>query len=190
MLVGEILEAIIIQDSNSPFLSSVLLVKKKETSWRFCVNYKELNKITVPVIEELLDELGVEGRVFSKLDLKSGYHLIRMNPANVENTTCHTYLRHYEVLVIAFWLDECFNHISVYHELIFQRVYSKIFTSISIVDEHFKHLRIVLEILKKESLYTNHKKCLFKKNKMEYFGHIISWTRVAINDSKVRVIMN
>lgn len=110
VLIEDMLSRGIIQTSASPFASPVVLVKKKDGGWRLCVDYRALNKLTIknrytiPLIEDLFDELG-GAKIFSKLDLKSGYHQIWVKEEDKYKTTFQTHSDHFEFLVMSFSLS-------------------------------------------------------------------------------------
>ncbi|XP_026396053.1 uncharacterized protein LOC113290683 [Papaver somniferum] len=197
-IVTETLHSSIIQPSHSPFASPILLVKKKVNSWRFCVDYRKLNNITIkenfliPIVDELLDE--IKGFKFlSKIDLRAGYHQIRVNDLDIFKTAFRTHQGHYDFKVMSFGLINAPTTFQALMNDIFQPFLRKfvlvffddILIYISSMEEHLEHLKIVFSLLRHHHLFTKMSKCSFGQSSLEYLGHIITPEGVCADLSKI-----
>src|ERR1044072_9464259 len=191
-----------IRPSVSPWGAPVLLVKKKDGKSRLCVDFRQLNKVTIknryplPRIDDLMDQLR-GAVVFSKIDLKSGYHQIRVKDADIQKTAFRTRYGHYEYLVMPFGVT---NAPAVFMDYM-NRVFSQFLDKFVVVfiddilvysksrEEHEVHLRQVLQILREKKLYANPSKCEFWLEEVKFLGHVISKGGIAVDPAKVETVM-
>ncbi|GJS19070.1 putative reverse transcriptase domain-containing protein [Tanacetum coccineum] len=163
-----------IRPSSSPWGAPVLFVKKKDGSFWMCIDYRELNKLTVknryplPRIDDLFDQLQGSS-IYSNIDLRSGYHQLRVCEEDISKTAFRTHYGHYEFQVMPFGLT---NAPAVFMDLMNRvcKPYLDKFVIVFIDDiliysknkqEHAEHLKLILELLKKEQLYAKFSKCEF-----------------------------
>ncbi|GJX14935.1 putative reverse transcriptase domain-containing protein [Tanacetum coccineum] len=179
----------------------VLFVKKKDGSFRMCIDYRELNKLTVknryplPRIDDLFDQLQGSS-VYSKIDLRSGYHQLRVRDEDIPKTAFRTRYGHYEFQVMPFGLT---NAPAVFMDLMNRvcRPYLDKFVIVFIDDiliysktkeEHDAHLRLILELLKKEELYAKFSKCDFWLSNVQFLGHMIDSEGIHVDPVKIESI--
>ncbi|GJW87981.1 putative reverse transcriptase domain-containing protein, partial [Tanacetum coccineum] len=190
-----------IRPSSSPWGAPVLFVKKKDGSFRMCIDYRELNKLTVknryplPRIDDLFDQLQGSS-IYSKIDLRSGYHQLRVREQDIPKTAFQTRYGHYEFQVMPFGLT---NAPAVFMDLMNRvcKPYLDKFVIVFIDDiliyskderEHEEHLKAILELLKKEKLYAKFSKCEFWIPKVQFLGHVIDSRGIHVDPAKIESI--
>ncbi|GJW46598.1 putative reverse transcriptase domain-containing protein [Tanacetum coccineum] len=169
-----------IRPNSSPWGAPVLFVKKKDGSFRMCIDYRELNKLIVknryplPRIDDLFDQLQGSS-VYSKIDLRSGYHQLRVREEDIPKTAFRTRYGHYEFQVMPFGLT---NHRRIYgpHEIGTRK-------------KHEEQLQFNFgSLLKKEELYAKFSKCEFWITKVQFLGHVIDSKGIHVDPAKIESI--
>ena len=198
--ITHLLDKGLIRPSSSPFGAPVLLVQKKDKSFRMCIDYRALNKVTVknrypiPRVDDLLDKLK-GASVFSKIDLKSGYHQIRMHPNDIFKTAFRTQSGHYEFVVLPFGLTNApatfsrmMNQIFLNHQDFVIVFFDDILIFSRSHEQHKQHLHTIFELLREHDLYANPDKSQFFQTQIEYLGHIVSSDGIRPDPRKIETI--
>ena len=191
-----------IRPSTSPWGAPVLFAKKKDKTLRLCIDYRQLNRVTIknryplPRIDDLFDQLR-GARVYSKIDLRTGYHQLRVRDTDIPKTTFRTRYKHFEFTVMPFGLT---NALAAFMDLmhrIFQPYLDQFF--VVFVDdiliysqsewENEYHLRTVLQLLRDHQLYAKFSKCKFWLTEVRFLGHMVSASGVSVDLEKVEVVM-
>ncbi|KAH0709388.1 hypothetical protein KY284_010815 [Solanum tuberosum] len=197
----DLLDKDFIQPSISSWGAPILFVKKKDGSLRMCIDYRLLNKVTIknkcplPRIEDLFDQLQ-GASYFSKIDLRSGYHQLRVRGVDIPKMAFHTRYGHYEFLVMFFGLTKPPVAFMDLMNRVF-RQYLDLFVIVFIDDiliysrsegDHIKHLRLVLQVLKDHILYAKFSKCEFWLRSVAFLGHIMLSVGIMVDPKKMDAV--
>ena len=194
----ELLEKGYIRPSISPWGAPVLFVKKKDSTLRLCIDYRQLNRVTIknkyplPRFDDLFDQLQ-GARVFSKIDLRSGYHQLRIANADVPKTAFRTRYGHFEFLVMPFGLTNMALMNKVFQPYLHKFVI--VFIDDILVysrdeEEHANHMRLVLQTLREKQLYAKFNKCEFWLDQVMFLGHIVSGQGIKVDPKKIEAVLN
>ncbi|KAI3825144.1 hypothetical protein L1987_06620 [Smallanthus sonchifolius] len=192
-----------IRPSHSPWGAPVLFFKKKDGSFRMCIDYRKLIKLTIknryplPRIDDLFDQLQGSA-CFSKIDLRSGYHQLRVQEEDIPKTAFRTRYGHYEFMVMPFGLT---NAPAVFMDLMNRvcKPYLDKFVIVFINDiliysktksDHEQHLRLVLDLLRKEKLYAKFSKYEFWLKEVQFLGHIVNEKGIHVDAAKIEDVKN
>jgi hypothetical protein len=192
-----------IKPSKSLYGAPVLFVPKKDGTLKMCVDYRALNKVTVknryplPRIDDLFDRL-LGAKVFSSIDLRSGYYQIGIAQGDEEKTACRTRYGSYEFLVMPFGLANapatfCTLMNDIFREWLddFVVVYiDDILVYSNSMEEHVEHLRKVFQRLRENKLYAKFEKCEFGVSEVDFLGHRITQEGLKMDDHKVKAILD
>ena len=190
-----------IRPSTSPWGAPVLFAKKDKTL-RLCINYRQLNRDTIknryPLsrIDDLFDQLR-GARIYSKIDLRTSYHQLRVREADIPKTTFRMQYGHFEFIVMPFRL---MNAPAAFMDLM-HRVFQPYLDQFMVVfvndiliysqseEEHENHLRIILQALREHQLYAKFSKCDFLLIEVRFLGHVVSASGVSVDPEKVEAII-
>nr|CAH66120.1 OSIGBa0146N20.5 [Oryza sativa] len=201
--VDDLLQKGYIRPSTSPWGAPVIFVEKKDHTQRMCVDYRALNEVTIknkyplPRIDDLFDQLK-GATVFSKIDLRSGYHQLRIREEDIPKTAFTTRYGLFECTVMSFGLTNAPAFFMNLMNKVFMEYLDK-FVVVFIDDiliysktkeEHEEHLRLALEKLREHQLYAKFSKCEFWLSEVKFLGHVISSGGVAVDPSNVESVLN
>jgi hypothetical protein len=176
-------------------------VKKKDGTLRLFIDFRQLNKVTakkkypLPRIDGIFDQLK-DAKILSKIDLRLGYHRVRIKEEDINKTSFRIRYGHYEFTMVPFGLSNAPVVFMYLMNGIFRDYLDKfviVFLDDILIyskskEEHEKHLRMVLQVLKEHKLYDKFSKCSFYQKKIRYLGHIISEEGIAVDPKKIRAI--
>jgi hypothetical protein len=198
----ELLDKGFIRPSTSPWGCPSLFVKKKDESLRLCIDYRPLNAVTIknkyplPRIDVLFDQL-VRAKVFSKIDLRYGYHQINIRASDIPKTAFSTRYGLYEYLVMSFGLTNVSAYFMYLMNIVFMpKLHNFVVVFIDDIlvysrneEEHAGHLHVVLQRPREHRLYAKLSKCDFWLKEIKFLGHTISQDGIAVDLDKVQEVM-